>query len=52
MGGTVLNQLIVDVKNKDEELDMAWVSLIVEAKEAGLTINEIRHFLNSFRQSE
>ncbi len=47
-----MNQFIVDVKNKDKELDMAWVSLIVEAKEAGLTIIEIRHFLNSFRQSE
>lgn len=47
-----MNQLIVDVESKDKEVDIEWVSLMVEAKEAGLTINEIRHFLNRFRQSE
>ncbi len=52
MGGIALNQLIVEVKSKDKELDMEWVYLMIKAKEAGLTTNEIRSFLKGFRQSE
>ncbi|WP_181347239.1 anti-repressor SinI family protein [Thalassobacillus sp. CUG 92003] len=33
---------------KREELDRDWIILIKEAKEAGLTVEEIRHYLTRY----
>jgi len=35
----------MDLKGNVEGLDMEWVSLILEAKEMGLSCEEIREFL-------
>lgn len=36
----------------EAELDQEWLSLIAEAKKAGLTIAEIRDFLTNERQTQ
>ncbi|GIN87476.1 hypothetical protein J6TS2_38620 [Heyndrickxia sporothermodurans] len=40
-------KLPVDEKTKDVSLDAEWVNLIKDAKESGLTIAEVRNFLEN-----
>lgn len=40
-------KLPVDEKTKDVSLDTEWVNLIKDAKESGLTIAEVRNFLEN-----
>ncbi|MBT2614005.1 MULTISPECIES: anti-repressor SinI family protein [unclassified Bacillus (in: firmicutes)] len=37
---------------KKNQLDEEWISLIIEAKELGVSIDEIREFIQSFNNAE
>ncbi|MFJ7929552.1 anti-repressor SinI family protein [Peribacillus sp. NPDC096622] len=37
---------------KKNQLDEEWISLIIEAKELGVSIDEIRDFIQSFNNVE
>ena len=37
---------------KEDELDQEWVELILQAKEKGLSLEEIREFFDRFKRPE
>jgi DNA-binding transcriptional MerR regulator len=37
---------------KKNQLDEEWISLIIEAKELGVSIDEIREFIQSYNNAE
>lgn len=46
LGGEKLNMEIVEKITNDGELDYEWVELILEALEAGITVDEITEFFS------
>lgn len=42
----------MDTLTKENELDQEWVELILQAKEKGLSLEEIREFINQFKRPE
>lgn len=53
MLNSVLPNIIIKNLNKDDdlELDIEWLLLIQQAKDLGLTVEEIKHFFRTIQET-
>lgn len=48
MKQNVFNRMRTTVENDPKRLDKEWLSLILKAKEMGLTLTEIKEYISNF----